>query len=542
MSPPPPIRILIMDDDPGQARLAQRTLERAGYVVEVATDGESGLHRHAATPYDVLLVDHRMPGKGGLEVLQALGTAELRPPVIMVTGHGDEAVAVEAMKLGASDYAVKDVEGRYLTLLPTVVTRALHQQQLVMQKLHAEATLQETLATLEMRVQQRTAALQRLNTQLQAEMGERRQAEAALAQLHHQQQLILESVGEGIYGLDCTGKATFVNPAAAHMLGWPVDALVGQVIHDRIHPPHPDGTPSSWETSPLYATCQTGAVCHLHEDLLWRQDGSRVLVEYTGTPIREQGQVTGVVVVFRDITARQRAAQEMQRADRLALVGQLASSLAHEIGTPLNVIAGNAELLHMQLRDQGIEAAELHVIVAQAERITRLIERLLHFTRPREEPLAAVPLHEPLSQALSLMSNRLQRDAISTLVEVPQDLPCVRGTSDQLTQVFLNLLVNAWHAMPAGGILRIAATPIPPQQVCITFQDSGVGMDQATLARVFEPFYTTKGDKGTGLGLAICHQIIERSGGSIRIESTPGVGTLVTIALLQADAAAAEPR
>src|SRR6266568_7478058 len=126
-----PVHILVIDDDAGQARLAQRTLERAGYVVAVAGDGDTGLALSATGVYDVIMVDHQMPGTGGLEVLRTLTTWGALPPTIMVTGHGDEAIAVEAMKLGAGDYVVKDVDGRYLTLLPTVVARVLHQQRLL---------------------------------------------------------------------------------------------------------------------------------------------------------------------------------------------------------------------------------------------------------------------------------------------------------------------------------------------------------------------------------------------------------------------------
>src|SRR4029450_4863319 len=133
-----PVRILVIDDDAGQARLAQRTLQRAGYAVEVAGDGDTGLALAAMGLYDVLMVDHHMPGKGGLEVLRTLALRGTLPPTIMVTGHGDEAVAVEAMKLGAGDYVVKDVDGRYLTLLSTVVARVLHQQRLLVEKQQAE--------------------------------------------------------------------------------------------------------------------------------------------------------------------------------------------------------------------------------------------------------------------------------------------------------------------------------------------------------------------------------------------------------------------
>ena len=220
-----PVRILVIDDDAGQARLAQRTLERAGYAVEVAGDGDTGLALQATRAFDVLMVDHQMPGTGGLDVLRTLATRGALPPTIMVTGHGDEAVAVEAMKLGAGDYLVKDVEGRYLTLLPTVVARVLHHQRLLEEKQQAEAALQQTLAELETRVWERTAALQQANAHLHAEIAERLRTEAALAQLNRRHKLILDSAGEGIYGIDLEGRTTFVNPAAARLLGWEVEEL-----------------------------------------------------------------------------------------------------------------------------------------------------------------------------------------------------------------------------------------------------------------------------------------------------------------------------
>src|SRR5712691_3415673 len=222
------MRILIMEDDAGQARLAQRTLGRAGYAVTVAGDGDTGLALCATEAYDVLMVDHQMPGIGGLEVLRTLAAQGALPPTIMVTGHGDEAMAVEAMKLGAGDYLVKDVDGRYLTLLPTVVARVLHQQRLLEEKRQAEEAREKTREELETRVRERTATLQQVNAQRHAEIAEREQAETAWAQLNRRHKLILDSAGEGIYGIDLEGRLTFVNPAAARLLGWEVEELLGQ--------------------------------------------------------------------------------------------------------------------------------------------------------------------------------------------------------------------------------------------------------------------------------------------------------------------------
>ena len=138
-----PIRILYMEDDPGLARLVQKKLERAGYVVDLARDGEEGLAMYAAGSYDVLAVDQAMPVHDGLEVIRTLASQGSLPPTIMVTGTGSEKIAVEAIKLGARDYIVKDVDGGYLDLLPTVIEQALQQQRFAEEKQRAEEALRD---------------------------------------------------------------------------------------------------------------------------------------------------------------------------------------------------------------------------------------------------------------------------------------------------------------------------------------------------------------------------------------------------------------
>lgn len=541
MSAGQPIRILIMEDDAGQARLAQRTLERAGYAVAVAGDGATGLALYATGAYDVLLVDHQMPGTGGLEVLHTLAARGALPPTIMVTGHGDEAIAVEAMKLGAGDYVVKDVDGQYLTLLPAVVARVLHQQRLLEEKLQAEEALRQTLEALETRVRERTAALQHANDRLHAEIAERGRAEEALAQLNRRHRLILDSAGEGIYGIDLAGRTTFVNPAAARMLGWEGAELLGQPMHDIVCHTTRDGTPRAHDDCPILAACRDGVVRHVPEEVFWRQDGTGFLVEYVGTPIREHDTLAGAVVIFKDITERKQIEQEMQNADRLALVGQLASGLAHEIGTPLNIIAGNAELLRMELCERRFDTAEVDAIVQHADRITRLIQQLLTFARAKEQPMAALEVHEPLANVLCLLETRFKHQDITVLLEVSSELPLIRGRAEQLEQVFLNVLVNAWHAMPGGGTLTITAGVATDQKVRLSFSDTGLGMSADVLAHALEPFYSTKGERGTGLGLAICKQIIDSHQGTMQLESTPGLGTTVTVEFPPADITALPP-
>ena len=144
-------------------------------------------------------------------------------------------------------------------------------------------------------------------------------------------------------------------------------------------------------------------------------------------------------------------------------------------------------------------------------------------------------LHDPLSHAMRLHERRFSREGISITVEIPVDLPLLWGVADQIEQVFLNILVNAWHAMPHGGTLTITAGETQDAAILITFQDTGTGMSADALEKAFAPFYSTKGEKGTGLGLAICKQIIDHHRGSIRLASRPDAGTTVSMTLKQAE-------
>jgi len=196
---------------------------------------------------------------------------------------------------------------------------------------------------------------------------------------------------------------------------------------------------------------------------------------------------------------------------------------------------GNAELLRLELDGQGDLSTMAGAIAEQADRITGLIQQLLSFARPREEDMRSVTWHGPLRQALRLLETRFRREGITVALDMPDDLPLVWGIADQLEQVFLNVLVNAWHAMPEGGRVDIRADAADDAYVRIAFADTGHGIASEDLERVFEPFYSTKGEQGTGLGLAMCRQIVEAHQGAISLSSVMGAGTTVTIALAPAN-------
>ncbi|MCP4246409.1 MAG: PAS domain S-box protein [bacterium] len=189
---------------------------------------------------------------------------------------------------------------------------------------HMADRLQKSYASIEKKVADRTAELETERTKLQNEFAERERAQQEIERLNRQIKLILDSAGEGLYGLDLEGKTTFINPAAARMIGWEVEDLLGHPQHDVLHHTRPDGTPYPREECPIYAALKDGEVHHVDDEVFWRKDGSSFPVEYVSTPLREGGRLTGAVVVFRDITDRVRAEAELRsQARRQALVPNL---------------------------------------------------------------------------------------------------------------------------------------------------------------------------------------------------------------------------
>lgn len=259
-------RILYMEDDPGLSRLLQKSLERQGYTVDLASNGEEGLARVGSTAYDLLLVDYYMPVLGGIDVIRALASTGDFPPVIMVTGEGNEEVAVEALKLGAADYIVKDTEMKYLELLPVVIEQLLFKQQLI---------------------------------------NERQQMQETARESEERYRRLVELSPDGI-AIHVDGVFVFVNPAGARILGAAsVDEIVGKPVFDFVHPDFKE------KVGERLRQLNSGAenVPWLEERLV-RLDGGEVVVETTGTPFPYQGK-PGVQVIFRDITGRKQAEEQI---------------------------------------------------------------------------------------------------------------------------------------------------------------------------------------------------------------------------------------
>jgi PAS domain S-box-containing protein len=237
-------------------------------------------------------------------------------------------------------------------------------------------------------------------------------------------------------------------------------------------------------------------------------------------------------VILRDITEGMRLQDQLRQTERLAEMGTLASGMAHEIGTPMNVILGRAEQLMRKTQEETTKKS-LEVIVAQVERITKIMNQLLTFARRKPSERRRVNLGQTLDDCLEVLQERIRRDRVrvESRYETLLHPVHVHADPDQMSQVFLNLFINAIHAMPDGGTLRISLEQAG-DHVRAVIADTGHGIPQEDLSKIFNPFFSTKeAGKGTGLGLTVVHNIVQEHGGSISVESEPGAGTTFTVTL-----------
>jgi PAS domain S-box-containing protein len=337
---------------------------------------------------------------------------------------------------------------------------------------------------------------------------------------------LVENIPKLIFRLDLQGRCVFVNRAVQTILGWPNEAVVN-APRLREFLGHPDDWPEAALARVLSGEIVQGVECRLrHRDGSWRWCQLTVYPWQRGDE-----HIFGVEGIAEDITEQKRLAQEMARSERLALAGQLASGLAHEIGTPLNVIAGTAEFLLGDLPPEDPRRADMEVISHESHRVADLVRRLLGLVRERSGLPAPIEVHDLLDHTLRLLEHRFQQEHIAVIKRYAPDLPPVLGTRQELEQVLLNLLVNAWHAMPGGGTMTIT-TERRDAQALIAITDTGCGIPEEHMSRLFEPFFTTKPpEKGTGLGLAVAHQLITGHGGRIDIASQVNQGTTIRITL-----------
>ena len=358
------------------------------------------------------------------------------------------------------------------------------------------------------------------------DVTEQEDAEDELQLIRRQRELILASVGDGIYGMDLEGKLTFVNPAAAKLLGYTVDELRGTDIHEKVHHSHADGTQHSKTNCPILVAMRKREGVRIRDDVFWRKDGTTIPVEYVASPLIDEGQIAGMVVAFQDISER-------RRLERMK--DEFISTVSHELRTPLTSLRASLGLISSGSLDKRPEKQKqmLEVAIGNCDRLVRLVNDILDFDKVEK---GGLPLHREVLRVSDILRRAadVEHDAalkaqITFRFDVSSKL-LVDVDLDRILQVLAELVSNAIKFSPPQTIIKLGAQAVDNDEVCVVVEDQGRGIAQEKLDMIFERFQ--QGDAsdsralgGTGLGLAICRRIVQQHGGKIWVESEPGKGS-----------------
>ncbi len=500
-------RILLIEDNPDHQLLERKALEGLGPATQVfaAVTADDGLEALRSQKFDLVIADYRMPGMDGLEFLRVVREKHFAVPIVVVTGLGNERVAVEALKQGAQDYLIK--ETGYLNLLPSVA--------------------------------ERTIATCRARRQLE-------EARIRLAESEEQYRALVENSPLAIVVHDAQGRAQMCNPAFERLFMYSQEEIVGEILDELLAPEEltseaVDLTQRTVAGEIVYATTHRK-----------RRDGTLVDVEVHGVPLMQDGKLVRGYGLYQDITERKRAAEENQRlqeqllqAQKMESIGTLAGGIAHDFNNLLQGILGYTSLSLQCVDSQSETHRFLQAVFESAERAANLTSQMLAFSRRKEPRVEPVGISRLVDETV-----RMLRHMIPTTIEIenriePNAWP-VEADATQIQQVLVNVCVNARDAMPGGGTLTLETKNRVISQaeaerhvgvaagryVMLTVSDTGIGMTAALRERIFEPFFTTKGvGEGTGLGLAVAYGIVRSHRGRITVYSEPGKGSVFHIYL-----------
>ncbi|MBE9180056.1 PAS domain-containing sensor histidine kinase [Oculatella sp. LEGE 06141] len=386
-------------------------------------------------------------------------------------------------------------------------------------------------------------------------------AHADLESLRRQHQLILNAIGEGVYGVDLQGNATFVNPAAAHMIGWDGQELIGQSMHDILHHSRSDKTLYPKEACPIYAAFHDGIIHRVANEVFWRKDGTSFPVEYISTPMRdEQGELIGAVVAFRDITkrkwaeavlhqanedleqkVRERTVELRQLNDQLKELSELRSRMVsmvcHEFRNPLNNIllsVSSVERYDSHLTSEQKESY-LYGIKANVERMTQMIDDILMISKVEAKRIDIQPDTIDLVQFCRSLILEHQPNVNSVQIKFVSRNKSLMLKADEtlLRSILANILSNSIRYSPNGGEVQFRLSR-QKQQIVFQIKDRGIGIAPEDEPYLFEPFHRGRNVSnipGTGLGLSIVKEFVDLLQGKIQVDSELGSGTTFTVTI-----------
>ena len=352
-----------------------------------------------------------------------------------------------------------------------------------------------------------------------------------LSRLEILHESIIGSLTSGLIVLDDQGRVMLYNPAAENMFGTTADRIYGHRLKD-----HLPGLEKHLTGPSFISLGGSGIPSQLTDFAYERPDGNRLHLQISTSPLAySMGEKKGQVLILQDVTQMKRIQEEMKEVEGLALVGELAAGMAHEIRNPMASISGSIEILRDEISEDGVNSRLMDIILREMERLNDLVSDFLLFARTQKPKLEEFDLNQLLRDSLDLFRNSHGCHPDTKIIFHFKELNPIESDAGQLKQVFWNLFLNASESMEHGGRLHIATSMIHDsgpgfEEIRIVIRDSGKGFDEKALPRIFLPFFTTK-ENGSGLGLAIVKRIIDRLDGKISGRNHPEGGAEIAITL-----------
>ncbi len=492
-------KILVVDDEESIRNLMRMNLELDGYSTLVAEDGIKALEIFEEESPDVVLLDVRMPGMDGTEVLSRMKALNPDTEIIIVTGHGDMDMAVECLRKEASNFLTKPVSEELLSL---AVKRA-----------------QEKIA-LKSKLKQYTRNLETLV----------REANLELERAYQFRENIIENSPDAIVCIRKGGEIIIWNSAAEKLLGYTKDEVIGRMNIVEVYPPGGAKKIMRYLRSEDFGgpgTLQKREASVIHKG------GQEIPVYISAAILYENGKEAGSVGIFTDLREKKKLEKQLLRSEKLSSLGKLSAGIAHEINQPLTGVLTFAHLLAKKFKDDEKTRKDLDIIVRETTRIRGIVQGILDFAR--EMPMQKKPrrIEEVLEQTLQIVVTQQRFFGIELVRDYDPSVPDVVVDANLIEQVFMNIILNALDAMSGSGTLTVRIQH-GDGMLEISVEDTGCGMPEEIQDKIFDPFFTTKDSTegmGMGLGLAVSYGIIKNHNGDILVNSQVGKGTTFTIRL-----------
>ena len=495
-------KLLVIDDEASTRDLLKLSLESDGYTVFTAEDGVKGLEIFARENPPVVLTDIKMPGMDGIEVLRRVKEQNPDSEVIVITGHGEMNLAIQALQLEASDFINKPISDESLAV---ALRRA------------------EEKIWLRNKLREYTEDLERLIKETSTE----------LLQRHELEHNLIQTSMDGIIANDRKGNIIIFNKGAERIYGYTQEEAISQIHVTQLYPEGQARQIKKMIYGKEYGG--PGRLINYSVEVLTKT-GELVPILLSATIIEDKGEEVATVGHFKDMREIKRLEEELVTSERMVAVGQTTAGIAHGVKNILHAMKLGAFMIDTGFEKEKPESLRKgwNLVKKNINRVSKMTKEMLSLASTAPPDFEVCSLNDIVEEVCEPFVEEAKRRGISLVLELDPSLTQVTVDPDGIHTCLLNLVTNAIEAFPedtSGGQVTVSSRDEGEAGVHLQVRDTGEGMSEELRERVLENLFTTKGARGTGLGLAITQKIIHEHGGTLRVESEPDKGSCFTIIL-----------